>query len=232
MYREVNGRWGPCRFLGKDEYVGRSMFSYGEYNPDETEMILSLAKGRCLDIGANIGCITQALLSAGFTVDAFEPQPEIFELLEYNARGAVTHNTAVGNEAGMATMPKVQYAAKGNFGGLGLFESSIYGTIKVPVTTIDSFGYDDVGFIKIDVEGYEYEAITGARETINRCRPILYVEDDRTEKSRALRQLISSMDYTIEEHKPTLYREKNFFDLKKNVWDKNYASHNLICKPK
>ena len=231
MYREVNGRWGPCRFFGKDEYVGRSMFSYGEYNPDETEMILSLAKGRCLDIGANIGCITQALLSAGFTVDAFEPQPEIFELLEYNARGAVTHNTAVGNEAGMATMPKVQYAAKGNFGGLGLFESSIYGTIKVPVTTIDSFGYDDVGFIKIDVEGYEYEAITGARETINRCRPILYVEDDRTEKSRALRQLISSMDYTIEEHKPTLYREKNFFGLKKNIWDKNYASHNLIARP-
>ena len=171
------------------------------------------------------------MLSAGFTVDAFEPQPEIFELLEYNARGAVTHNTAVGNEAGMATMPKVQYAAKGNFGGLGLFESSIYGTIKVPVTTIDSFGYDDVGFIKIDVEGYEYEAITGARETINRCRPILYVEDDRTEKSRALRQLISSMDYTIEEHKPTLYREKNFFGLKKNIWDKNYASHNLIARP-
>ena len=231
MYREVNGRWGPCRFFGKDEYVGRSMFSYGEYNPDETEMILSLAKGRCLDIGANIGCITQALLSAGFTVDAFEPQPEIFELLEFNAVGATLHNTAVGNEAGMATMPKVQYAAKGNFGGLGLFESSIYGTIKVPVTTIDSFGYDDVGFIKIDVEGYEYEAITGARETINRCRPILYVEDDRTEKSRALRQLISSMDYTIEEHKPTLYREKNFFGLKKNIWDKNYASHNLIARP-
>lgn len=231
MHREVNGRWGPCRFFGKDEYVGRSMFSYGEYNPDETEMILSLAKNRCLDIGANIGCITQALLYTGFVVDAFEPQPELFELLQYNARGTTYHCTAVGNEAGMATMPKVQYSAKGNFGGLGLFEKSIYGTIKVPVVTIDSYEYNDVGFIKIDVEGFELEVLKGATETINRCRPILYVEDDRTEKSGALRAYINSLGYTLEDHKPTLYREQNFFGLKKNIWDRNYASHNIICRP-
>jgi len=231
MYREVNGRWGPCRFFGKDEYVGRSMFSYGEYNPDETEKILDLASGRCLDIGANIGCISQALIHEGYVVDAFEPQPELFALLEYNARGGTCHNSACGNEAGMATMPKVQYSAKGNFGGLGLFESSMYGTISVPVLVIDSLNYDDVGFIKIDVEGYEYEVITGATETIKRCRPTLYVEDDRREKSGALRNLIVSLGYGIEEHKPTLYREQNFFGLKKNIWDRNYASHNLIARP-
>jgi FkbM family methyltransferase len=231
MHREVNGRWGPCRFFGKDEYVGRSIFSYGEYNPDETEMILTLATGRCLDIGANIGCITQALTHEGFVVDAFEPQPELFELLQYNARDATCHNTAVGNEAGLATMPKVQYSAKGNFGGLGLFESSIYGTIKVPVCTIDSLGYNDVGFIKIDVEGFEYEVLLGAKATIERCRPIMYIEDDRTDKSYRLRETIKSMGYTLDEHKPALYREQNFFGLKKNIWDRNYASHNIICRP-
>lgn len=229
MHREVNGRWGPCRFFGKDEYVGRSMFSYGEYNPDETEKILSLATDRCLDIGANIGCISQALLHEGFVVEAFEPQPELFELLEYNARGGIVHNTACGNEAGWATMPKVYYSSKGNFGGLGLFETSIHGDYRVPVLTIDSLNYDDVGFIKIDVEGYEYEVITGAAETIRRCRPILYVEDDRVEKSGKLRELISSLGYSIEEHRPTLYREQNFFGLKKNIWERNFASHNLIC---
>lgn len=231
MYREVNGRWGPCRFFGKDEYVGRSMFSYGEYGPDETEKILSLANGRCLDIGANIGCISQALLREGFVVEAFEPQPELFALLEYNARGAKVHCTALGNEIGLASMPKVYYSDKGNFGGLGLFESSMYGSYKVPVTTLDTYGFIDVGFIKIDVEGFEYEVISGATETINRCRPILYVEDDRPEKSERLRELISSMGYTIEEHRPTLYREKNFFGLKKNIWGRNFASHNLVCRP-
>lgn len=231
MHREVNGRWGPCRFFGKDEYVGRSMFSYGEYNPDETEKILSLAKGRCLDIGANIGCISQAMLSVDLLVESFEPQPELFELLEYNTPKGIRRNVACGDVAGKATMPKVHYSDKGNFGGLGLFESSIYGTIEVEVITIDSLNYVDVGFIKIDVEGYEYETIVGATETINRCRPIMYIEDDRREKSEALRKLITSLGYEIEEHKPALYREENFFGLKKNIWDRNYASHNLICRP-
>ena len=89
----------------------------------------------------------------------------------------------------------------------------------------------DVGFMKIDVEGYELEVLQGAVETIAHCKPILYIEDDRGDKSRALHQYIEYLGYSIEEHKPPLYRENNFFGLKKNVWDKNYASHNLICRP-
>ena len=238
MYKEVNGRWGKCKFLAKDEYVGRSMFYYGEYNPDETEMIISLAKGTCLDVGANIGVISQALLASGHNVVAFEPQPELYSILCENMAAASIRelqgkaiNSAVGNEAGVATMPKVYYSAKGNFGGLGLFEKSMYGNIEVEVNTIDSYNFTDVGFIKIDVEGYEYETLVGATETINRCRPIMYIEDDRTAKSARLRAYVESLGYTIEEHKPTLYREQNFFGLKKNVWDRNYASHNLICRP-
>lgn len=230
MYGTVNGRWGQCKFLLKDEYVGRSMYNYGEYNPDETEMILSLASGVCLDIGANIGVISQALLASGHEVVAFEPQPEIFKLLAENCVGAMLHNCAVGSAAGTATMPKVQYSAKGNFGGLGIGDSSIYGSITVPVNTIDTFGFKNVGFIKIDVEGYELEVLKGAIDTICRDRPVLYIEDDRSDKSFALRAYIRSLGYTIEEHQPALYRENNFFGLKRNVWDRNYCSSNLICK--
>lgn len=241
MYKQVSGRYGECVFLGSDEYVGRSMFYYGEYNPAETAMILSLAHGLCLDIGANIGVISQALLAHGRSVEAFEPQPELHTLLQQNCLSAkrirggepyfLTHNVAVGSETGIAKMPKVHYSAKGNFGGLGIGSTSLYGYYDVPVVTIDSYNYDDVGFIKIDVEGYEYEVLCGASETIARCRPILYIEDDRTEKSRALRAKIESLGYSIEEHQPPLYDEDNYFGLKRNVWKHNYASFNLICKP-
>lgn len=235
MHREVNGRWGPCRYFGKDEYVGRSIHSYGEYNPDETEMILSLADvGRVsLDIGANIGCISQALGYSGHNVVAFEPQPELFELLKFNAPTAMHMNWAVGSEPGTAKMPKVYYSDKGNFGGLGLHEKSIHGTIDVRVLVLDDSIVDqmDVGFIKIDVEGYELEVLKGATRIITRDNPIMYIEDDRTEKSNALRAYINTLGYTIEEHRPTLYRDENFFGLKKNIWDRNYCSHNLICRP-
>lgn len=230
MYKTVEGRWGTVKFFLKDEYVGRALYNYGEYGPDETEKIIALADGLCLDIGANIGCISQALVMSGFDVIAFEPQPEVYTLLAENA-DCISYNVALGSEAGTAMMPRVHYSEKNNIGGLGLGMQSIYGQYPVAVRTLDSFIFDNVGFIKIDVEGYELEVLKGAVETIARCRPILYIEDDRIEKRTALREFIVSLDYTIEEHQPTLYRENNFFGLKKNVWDKNYASHNLICMP-
>lgn len=255
MYKEVDGRWGRCKFFAKDEYVGRSMYHYGEYNPDETEKILELAGqggGWCMDIGANIGVITQALINAGHWVKAFEPQPEVYKVLceniwnaaikkdpsvtrplsgyEVPAPGAV--NAGVGATAGTAKMPRVHYSDKCNVGGLGIGVKSPLGSYDVPIVAIDDEMYmSRIGFMKIDVEGYELEVLKGATRTITSHRPILYIEDDRLDKSRALRAYITQLGYTIEEHKPTLYRENNYFGLKRNVWDKLYASHNLVCRP-
>jgi hypothetical protein len=46
----------------------------------------------------------------------------------------------------------------------------------VPMQTLDSFALDDVDFMKLDCEGYEYFATLGAIETICRCRPVVIVE--------------------------------------------------------
>jgi len=48
--------------------------------------------------------------------------------------------------------------------------------VKVPVRTIDSYNFDNVDVIKIDVEGSELLVIEGAKETIDRCRPSVQVE--------------------------------------------------------
>lgn len=230
--RTVESRWGTCSYFGKDEYVGRSIHNYGEYNPDETEKILELATpGKlCLDIGANIGCISMALSRAGHSVVSFEPQPEIFKLLEKNHNGK-NINSALGVDLGLVDMPKVYYSVRGNFGGLSIGMPSIYGSYKVPINTLDSYEFENVGFIKIDVEGFETAVLTGGIKTIRRDRPIMYIEDDRIAERTKLRNMITALGYTYVPHQPTLYRENNFFGLKKNIWDRNYASHNLICTP-
>jgi hypothetical protein len=44
------------------------------------------------------------------------------------------------------------------------------------IRTIDSFGFDDVDFIQLDVEGFEHFAIVGGMETIKKCSPVICLE--------------------------------------------------------
>ena len=231
---QIESRWGPIEYFSKDEYVGRSLWNYGEYNPDETEYILSLAAevpGRlCLDIGANFGVMAMALTHEGHTVEAFEPQPAVFKLLEKNVPLAKCWNVGLGATAGVGKMGKLRYSDRNNVGGLGIGTTSIYGTIDVEIKTLDSFSYADVGFMKIDVEGFEEAVLRGGTELISRCKPIMYIEDDRREKSESLHRYLKELGYTFTPHRPPLYRENNFFGRKKLCWDRNYASHNLVCR--
>jgi FkbM family methyltransferase len=48
--------------------------------------------------------------------------------------------------------------------------------VEVPARTIDSYNFDEVDAIKIDVEGSELYVIEGAKDTIDRCRPSVQVE--------------------------------------------------------
>ena len=230
--RYVEGRWGRTWFYGKDEYVGRSLFHYGEYNPEETETIIGLAGGMTgnlvLDIGANFGVMGQALEASGYTVVSFEPQPDVYAVLCKNVTGACI-NMGLADAPATLTMPKILTGSRANYGGQSIGTRSELGTIPVKVCTLDSLEFSNVGLMKIDVEGFEEKVLRGAVDTIARCKPVMYIEDDRVSQSASLRSFIKSLGYTITEHHPALYRPENFFGLKRNIWDKNYVSHNLIC---
>jgi FkbM family methyltransferase len=221
--------YGPCKFYGKDEYIGRSLYAYGEWSGEECEKLVTLGKGLCLDVGANIGFMSMALASR-YPVIAFEPQLELFRLLENNVYGKSVecHNVALGSGNGIAHMPIIRYGDRGNYGGVPIVKKS-FGTREVLLRTLDSYNFENVGLIKIDVEGYELDVLRGAVNTITRCSPTLYVEDDREDKRSALRTFIKSLGYTIEEHRTRLFRENNFLGNKKDIWEAPYESHNIIC---
>ena len=227
----VNGRYGPCYVFKQDEYLGRSVINYGEYNKDECEYIVKLADSRpglVLDIGANIGNISQALIAAGHRVIAFEPQPEVFELLKLNCATAECHNLALGAVKATMQMPAVDYSMSGNFGGLGI---GLGTGLEVHVHTLDSFGLQDIGVMKIDVEGFEENVLRGAVETIRRCRPIIYLEADRLEKLASLERFLDSLGYDFTPHTPPLFNPANFFGNTRNIWGKNFVSYNWDCRP-
>jgi FkbM family methyltransferase len=59
----------------------------------------------------------------------------------------------------------------------GAAASSIQ-TRQVPVRTLDSFKFERVSMIKIDVEGHEEAVLDGAIETLRRNRPAIIVESE------------------------------------------------------
>jgi len=58
----------------------------------------------------------------------------------------------------------------------------------------------------------------GAEQTIRRYRPVLYVENDREEKSAALIRQLLALDYRLYWHLPPLFEPRNYFGVTENVF--------------
>ena len=81
---------------------------------------------------------------------------------------------------------------------------------EVEVITIDSLKLSACDFIKVDVEGMELPVLQGVAENLRKYRPILYVENDRAEKSQELVEWIKQQGYDLYWHKPTMYNPNNY----------------------
>lgn len=232
-------RYGLMIYQPNDAYIGRSLDLYGEFS--EAEVALFRAAVRpgqtVLDVGANIGAHTLALARlVGPTgrVLAFEPQRIAYyslcgNVVQNNLDHVACHQAAVGASAGKINVPQLDYRREQNFGAVDLTrDSGSASADSVPVVRIDDLGLAACHFIKIDVEGMERQALEGAAETIRRYRPLLYVEDDRAEKSDALRELIDSLGYEMYSHRPPLYNAENFDRNPQNVFGST-VSLNLYC---
>ena len=67
---------------------------------------------------------------------------------------------------------------------------------------------------------------------VRRHRPVLYVENDRLEKQRALISQIDALGYRMYWHTPPLADAPNYKGVTEFVFDRNYLSLNMLCLPK
>lgn len=136
-----------------------------------------------VDAGAMIGdhtLIYSEWVSDGGQVYAFEPNPDAFECLEYNMRGK-THVHCFNH--GLADSSSVYgLNLDPNVGASHMSEG---GSVPVSVRPLDELGLPPIGFMKIDVEGFETRLLQGAANTINKYRPVILSEVNHGALERA-----------------------------------------------
>ena len=156
---------------------------YAKHISPELNLIKFLANKNkiSIDIGANLGLFTFYLQKYSKYVYAFEPNPYPLR----NLKNLVNINTevipiAIGNKDGNLDffIPKNKKGWSSN--GASLKEKELNLGIKHNVVSrkLDSLEINNVGLIKIDVEGFEKQVLEGASKTINDFKPNLIIENE------------------------------------------------------
>ncbi len=219
-----------------DMYIGRSLDLYGEYSEEEVALFRQIVRPGdfVVEVGANYGAHTIFLarhVGPEGRVVAFEPQRIVFQALCANVAlnnlsNVIALHEAVGAESGSIKVPTLDFARINNFGGMSLGKYEV--GEEVPVVTLDSKPMKRCNFLKIDVEGMEEQVLRGAVHVIERFQPVMYVENDKPEKSDDLVRFIDSLSYNMYWHKPYYFSPNNFFGNPENVFP-NVASFNMVC---
>jgi FkbM family methyltransferase len=192
MGRRLDDRLSLVSAKGFSIYVHEDDTSVGQhvkrgaYEPHVTAVFRDrLRPGmHVLDIGANIGYYTMlsaSLVGPSGSVTAVEPNPTSVKLLEASRRANSFGNVSVlqmaaGRELGLLVM-------HGSHGNVMTSAAPDDPVSLMNSTTVPSLRMDDlvprdkkIDFVKIDVEGAEYNALLGASELIKRCHPTVVSE--------------------------------------------------------
>jgi FkbM family methyltransferase len=193
QYAFLGGNTGLCRVLGKyklyvdtrDISLTPNLIVDGFWESWITMAMRRIKPGWCcIDVGANCGYFSMLMADlVGETgkVYAFEPQPDLNDLIDKSARvNGFRHlkvsGCAVSDASGQSDLV-VQRAAPDNFGSAALVAQP--GVLGVTTVTLDAWMYLIQGgpahFIKVDAEGHE-ESIWAGMQQVLRDRPIVLLE--------------------------------------------------------
>lgn len=164
------------------DYLQYQIVNYAEFY--ETEELDFLRKNVLkpgmviLDIGANIGNHTVYFGSVcrAASIHSFEPVRDFYDILcrnvSLNGLNDVvkTHNIALGKDTGKAR--------------IRLFRPQELGSTQIEagedgdmdIKRLDDFRFDQIDFIKIDVEKSEYDLLLGAEKTLMEHSPVIFIE--------------------------------------------------------
>ncbi len=188
---DVSGAFRVANETGKfagdlSSYIDRNLYLFGGYEDEKIATFVSLVPPRqrttILDIGTNVGTHAIAFSRSFAHVHAFEPSRLIWPSLDRNialndARTITIHRYGLGEQDGVIPF----YTSAANPGmGTAVRDDGLSIRSEIEVrhgdAIVESGKIGPVGAIKIDVQGFEPDVIRGLGRTIERDRPIVWVE--------------------------------------------------------
>ncbi|MCX2742206.1 FkbM family methyltransferase [Pontibacter anaerobius] len=179
-------------------FYWRSHFNFLRQNfrEDELHLLPYLCNPKMIsvDVGAANGVYTVHMLDYSKSCIAFEPRHDEAHLLK-TMLASVTKNAlveAVGlsdksgeailktliKDLGRSTIEK-ENSLEDNCGSDRI-------DVSIPIRTLDEYNLNEVGHIKIDVEGHELSVLKGARRTIINNYPTLLIEIEERHKKHSI----------------------------------------------
>lgn len=121
--------------------------------------------------GGNIGVFPLFFANHFKDVFSFEPDKTNFECLSLNTeavRNIQIFNMGLGEKHKTSGMNRKKDNCGAHF---------MEGTGEVIVVPLDDFELETCDLLQLDIEGYEYLALKGAKNTIKRCKPVIICEE-------------------------------------------------------
>ena len=157
-------------------YTAKTIIDGGVHEETTIEYIKSIG-GNIIHGGAGFGDFLPALKDCN-RVFAFEPNPLMYQcslqtIRLNNITNVSLYSQAIGESDGRTSLKVIDES------GLEMGPRSEIGDgISVKIVKLDTFIVEKIDLIHLDLEGYEFEALKGAKELIERDKPIIVLEID------------------------------------------------------
>lgn len=149
----------------------------------------------CVQAGANIGIFPLFLAQYFKFTHCFEPDAASLDYFYENVpsakyRGKVlAHHAALADRSGRGFLYRTRRDGRPGHSGTHHIQMRDNGRgAEVALETVDGLGLASCGLIYLDIEGFELFAIYGAKDTIERCRPVIGVEINKSLEGMGIRE--------------------------------------------
>ena len=154
-----------------------------------------------LDIGANIGnhSIYWAVRANAKRIYSFEPVKETFRILKKNVELNNLNDKIKIFNLGLSDKKingSISFYDHNNIGGTHIKQNTDGNLLLDELDNI-KIEEDTVDFVKIDVEGHELQVLKGARETLIKYKPAIFVETF-SDKQPQVHEYLTNLGYRLE----------------------------------